>query len=283
MASSGPVSAQEGLAGFASVIAVYEHRVGHACRAVASHLPPVLKSLPAEGGSVLDNACGTGAATEELLKVFPKAQVSAADVVPAMIESFRSIVAANPALAAQVKDLRVEDGQNLGYADDSFDASIINFGIFFFPDPVAGARQIHRALKPGGTAAVTLWKTFGFRPILWEVQDRVKPANPLPELPLMEPWCDPKLLEKTLKEGGFGNVEFSVVKEGLWGKDKEDFKLVCFENFDAMVSRNWTDEEKAKLAPVTSQVVDEMQDKFCVTDGEKVGCMMEAWVAVCTK
>ena len=283
MASSAPASAQEGLAGFTSVIASYEHRVGHACRAVASHLPPLLKSLPAEGGTVLDNACGTGAATEELFEVFPKAQVSAVDVVPAMVESFRSIVAANPVLAAQVKDLRVEDGQNLSYADNSFDANITNFGIFFFPDPVAGAKQIHRTLKPGGTAAVTLWKTFGFKPILWEVQDRVRPANPLSELPLMEPWCDPKLLEKTLKEGGFGNVEFSVVKEGMWGKDKEDFKLVCLENFGALVSRNWTDEEKAKLAPVTSQVVDEMQDKFCVKDREKVGCMMEAWVAISTK
>ena len=283
MAFSTPPTAQEGLAGFTSVITSYEHRVGHACRAVASHLPPLLKSLPAEGGTVLDNACGTGAATEELLKVFPKAQVSAADVVPTMIESFRSIIAAKSELAAQVKDLRIEDGQKLTYADNSFDASITNFGIFFFPDPVAGAKQIHRTLKPGGTAAVTLWKTFGFKPILWEVQDRVKPANPLTELPLMEPWCDPKLLEKTLKEGGFGNVEFTVVEEGMWGKDKEDFKLVLLENFGALVSRNWTDEEKAKLAPITSQVLDEMQDKFCVTDGKKVGCMMEAWVAVSTK
>jgi len=55
------------------------------------------------------------------------------------------------------------------------------------------------------------------------------------------------------------------------------------ENFGAMVARNWTDEEKAKLAPVTSQVVNEMQNNFCITDGERVGCMMEAWAAVCTK
>lgn len=130
---------------------------------------------------------------------------------------------------------------------------------------------------------MTLWKTYGFKPILWEVQERVKPANPLLELPLMEPWCDPKVLEKTLQEGGFGKVEFSVVKEGLWGKDKEDFKLVCLENFGAMVARNWADEEKAKLAPVTAQVVDEMQDKFCVTNGMKAGRIMEAWVAVYTK
>ena len=282
MTSSAPVSAQEGLAGFASVIDVYEHRVGHACRAVASHLPPLLKSFPAEGGTVLDNACGTGAATEEFLKVHPSAHVSAADVVPPMVQSFKAIIATSPLLTAQVKDVRLENGESLTYADDSFDASLTNFGIFFFPDPVAGAKQIYRTLKPGGTAVVTLWKTFGFKPILWEVQDRVKPANPLTELPLMEPWCDPKKLEKVLTDGGFGSVQFSIINEGMWGKDKADFVTVLLENFGALVARNWTDEEKAKLAPVTAQVVDEIQ-KFCVTDGEKVGCMMEAWAAVCIK
>ena len=283
MASSAPVSAEEGLAGFASVISVYEHRVGHACRAVASHLPPLLKSFPSEGGAVLDNACGTGAATEEFLKVYPSAHVSAADVMPAMVQSFKAIIATNPMLTAQVKDVRLENSETLTYVDNSFDAVLTNFGIFFFPDPVAGAKQIYRTLKPGGTAATTLWKTFGFKPILWEVQERVKPANPLTELPLMEPWCDPKKLEKVLTDGGFKSVQFSVIEEAFWGQDKADFVTVLLENFGALVSRNWTDEEKAQLAPVTTQVVNEMQDKFCVTDGEKVGCMMEAWAAICIK
>ena len=69
----------------------------------------------------------------------------------------------------------------------------------------------------------------------------------------------------------------------MWGKDKADFVAVLLGNFGAMVARNWTDKEKAKLAHVTSQVVNEMQDIFCITDGEKVGCMMEAWAAVCIK
>ena len=148
---------------------------------------------------------------------------------------------------------------------------------------MAGAKQIYRTLKPGGTAVMTIWKTFGFEPILWEVQERVKPASPLTELPLVEPWRDPKKLEKVMTDGGFESVEFSVVKEGMWGKDKADFVTVLVENFGSMVVNSWTDEEKAKLAPVTSQVVNAMQDKVCITDGEKVGCVMEAWVAVCTK
>jgi ubiquinone/menaquinone biosynthesis C-methylase UbiE len=275
--------AQEGLAGFTSIIDVYEHRIGHACRAVASHLPPLLKSLPSSGGLVLDNACGTGAATEELLKVLPTAEVVAADAVPPMVQSFKAIIASKPELQQQVKEVRLEDGQKLTFSDHQFDASITNFGIFFFPDPVAGAKQIYRTLKPGGTAAVTLWKTFGFKPILWECQERIKPAVPLTELPLMEPWCDSALLERTLKEGGFKHVDFTVVREGLWGKDKEDFKLVLLENLGAMTARNWTEKERALLPATISQVIDEQQEKFCVTDGGKVGCMMEAWIGIATK
>jgi ubiquinone/menaquinone biosynthesis C-methylase UbiE len=280
---SAPVSAQDGLAGFTSVINVYEHRIGHVCRAVASHLPELLKSFPSSGGTVLDNACGTGAASEEFLKRFPEAEIFAADVVPPMVQSFKAIIATKSELQSQIKEVRLEDAQSLTFPDNTFDASITNFGIFFLADPVAGAKQIYRTLKPGGTAALTLWKTFGFKPILWEIQDQLKPANPLTELPLMEPWCDPALLEKTLKQGGFEQVDFTVVKEGLWGKDKEDFKLVLLENLGAMTARNWTPEERAKLPVMISQVVDEQQDKFCVTDGAKVGCMMEAWVAVASK
>lgn len=77
----------------------------------------------------------------------------------------------------------------------------------------------------------------------------MKPAKPLTELPLMELWCDPKKLEKVLTDGGFGSVQFNVVKEGLWGKDKADFVTVLLENFGALVARDWTDEEKATLAP----------------------------------
>ncbi|KAH7138072.1 S-adenosyl-L-methionine-dependent methyltransferase [Dendryphion nanum] len=277
------VSAQDGLAGFTSVINVYEHRIGHACRAVASHIPALIKPFPSSGGTVLDNACGTGAASEEFLKEFPTADIFAADVVPPMVQSFKALIATKRELQNQVKEVRLEDAQSLTFPDDTFDASITNFGIFFLPDPVAGARQIYRTLKPGGTAAVTAWKTFGFKPILWEIQKQLQPANPLTELPLMEPWCDSALLERTLKDGGFKNVSFTVVKEGLWGKSKDDFKLVLHENLGALTARNWTEEERAQLPSLISKIVDEEQDKFCVTDGPKVGCMMEAWVAIATK
>ena len=49
-------------------------------------------------------------------------------------------------------------GQDLKFDDSTFDASVTNFGIFFFPDPVAGTREIRRTLKEGGMAVVTCWR-----------------------------------------------------------------------------------------------------------------------------
>lgn len=78
---------------------------------------------------------------------------------------------------------------------------------------------------------------------MWKVQERVKPANPLAGLPLMEPWCDGALLRRKLQEGGFTGIEMTEVTEGMWGTGRKDLESVLLENFQAMVASNWTDEE----------------------------------------
>ena len=274
--------ASDGLDVFVSVIASYEHRVGHACRAVAEHIPSLLGELPPIP-IVLDNACGTGAATEELLKVLPNAGVHAADAVLPMVQSMKAKIAAKPELRRRVIDVEVMDGQELRYPSHFFDVSITNFGIFFFPDPVLGAKEIFRTLKPGGYAVLTLWKDIGFKSMLWEVQRRIRPTNPITELYGMEKWFDGALLIKTLQEGGFKSVELKEVTEGIWGTGEDDFRAVLIENFEAMVVQNWTDEEKAKLPVFTAQVLEEYGEKYCIRSGDKIGVPMTAWMAVCRK
>ena len=277
-----PSTATEDLGGFASIIASYEHRIGHACRLVAGHIPPLLTGLPSQP-IILDNACGSGAATEELVKALPSARVYAVDAVPPMVQSMRAVVAANAQLRANVVEVEVMDGQALRYQADRFDASLTNFGVLFFSDPVLGVREVRRTLKPGGCAVFTVWKEFGFKAVLWEVQRRVGPADPVTELPLREAWCDGTLLRQTLQDGGFTSIEMTTVTEGMWGVGIKDLEGVLLENFEAMVARNWTEDEKAKLAAVTAQVLEDHEADFCIKLGDKVGVPMTAWVAICRK
>lgn len=124
---------------------------------MASHIPALLTDLPS-APVILDNACGTSAVTEEFIKVLPSARVYAMDIMP---PGMNAIVATNPALQKSVVQVELMNGQELRYKHDFFDASVMNFGIFFFPDPVLGAREAYRTLKRGETAVFSLWKEFG--------------------------------------------------------------------------------------------------------------------------
>ena len=195
----------------------------------------------------------------------------------------QTVVDANETLKNAVVDVQVMDGEDLRYDANTFDASVMNFGIFFFPNPAKGAAEAYRTLKPGGIAIFTLWKEFGFKQILWAVQERIKPADPLTELPLMEVWCDGNKIKSALQDGGFTDITMVPVEALMYGTGREDFEKVLIENFGAMVAKNWTTEEKDQLRDVTTQVLDDSLDRFTVKDGDNIGVRMIAWAAVCKK
>jgi ubiquinone/menaquinone biosynthesis C-methylase UbiE len=108
-----------------------------------------LASLPASP-HILDVACGPG--TLALLAAQEGATVSAIDFSPAMIANLRRRA---QEAGLSLADVRVGDGQDLPYADDSFDGIFSINGLVFFPDRGAGFRELHRTLRPGHRAVVT--------------------------------------------------------------------------------------------------------------------------------
>ena len=99
---------------------------------------------------IVDVACGPG--TLALLAAREGATVSAVDFSPAMIANLRRRAQeAGLALA----DVRVGDGQDLPYADNTFDGAFSLNGLIFFPDRAAGFRELHRTLRPGRRAVVS--------------------------------------------------------------------------------------------------------------------------------
>jgi SAM-dependent methyltransferase len=100
------------------------------------------------GSRVLDIAAGAGEQTLVIAReVGARGYVLATDLSPAIVALARDN--ADRAGFTTV-ETRVADGEALGVPEASFDAAVCRLGLMFFPDPLRGLREIHRALRPGG-------------------------------------------------------------------------------------------------------------------------------------
>jgi ubiquinone/menaquinone biosynthesis C-methylase UbiE/uncharacterized membrane protein YphA (DoxX/SURF4 family) len=115
---------------------------------LADDLLPRLEGV----GRLLDVGCGPGRITVFVAESAPDVEVVGTDLAPTMIELARGHAARSPA-AGRLR-FEVADVQRLPFADGSFDAVISTGSIKQWPDAVAGLREIHRVLRPGGRALI---------------------------------------------------------------------------------------------------------------------------------
>ena len=108
---------------------------------------------PEKGGRFLDVATGTCDVVLEIANRVPPGTASYG------IDFSRSMLLlgqkklCKEGVADRVK-LQQGCGQNLPYADNSFDGSICAFGIRNFSEPLQGLKEMHRVLKPEGQLVI---------------------------------------------------------------------------------------------------------------------------------
>lgn len=102
--------------------------------------------------AILDLAAGTGDLSIALAKAIPEARVVGADLSEGMIEVGRGKIAAE-GLTERVS-LQVADALNMPFADNTFDAITIAFGVRNFQNLARGYAEMTRVLRPGGKIIV---------------------------------------------------------------------------------------------------------------------------------
>jgi ubiquinone/menaquinone biosynthesis C-methylase UbiE len=102
------------------------------------------------GADVLDLGGGPGLVAERLLPLVPHGTLTVVDADPAMV----ALAAAR--LRDAPRPVRVVRGSAAatGFPDDSFDVVLARYLFQHLADPVAGAREALRVLRPGGLLAV---------------------------------------------------------------------------------------------------------------------------------
>ncbi|ADG77369.1 Demethylmenaquinone methyltransferase OS=Tsukamurella paurometabola (strain ATCC 8368 / DSM/ CCUG 35730 / CIP 100753 / JCM 10117 / KCTC 9821 / NBRC 16120/ NCIMB 702349 / NCTC 13040) OX=521096 GN=menG PE=3 SV=1 [Tsukamurella paurometabola] len=167
------------------------------------------------GEKVLDLAAGTGVSTVELAR--SGAWAAACDFSTGMLHAgaFRPV----PMVAG--------DAMALPFADDSFDAATISFGLRNVQDTAAGLREMARVVRPGGRLVVCEFSTptnGAFRALyenvaLQAIQVVARgSSNPEAYTYLAESiksWPDQAALARIIEESGWGRVRWTNLTGGI--------------------------------------------------------------------
>ena len=136
---------------------------------LSRHSEAVFPTLPVRPGDrVLDVGCGFGDTALQLARlVGPRGRVVGVDCCDAFLDIARDEARG----AANVEFVRGD--AEIALPAEGFDFVFARFGTMFFANPVAGLRNMRRALKPGGLMVHIVWRNRADNPWLAMAKDVV--------------------------------------------------------------------------------------------------------------
>ncbi|CAN5367054.1 bifunctional demethylmenaquinone methyltransferase/2-methoxy-6-polyprenyl-1,4-benzoquinol methylase UbiE [soil metagenome] len=187
---------------------------------VSKRLKEILENSEAK---ILDVACGTGDLSLELQKN-AEAKVIGTDFCRPMLEIAFDKNSKNNTSIPYIE----ADGMNLSFADKTFDAATIAFGLRNFSNWQDGLAELHRILKSGGKLVILEFSTpilpgfrqafqFYFSQILPRIGGAVSGSRGAYEyLPdSVSKFPNQKNLAAMMREIGFSDVEYKNLTGGI--------------------------------------------------------------------
>jgi demethylmenaquinone methyltransferase / 2-methoxy-6-polyprenyl-1,4-benzoquinol methylase len=181
------------------------------------------ETLDRPDAKVLDVACGTGDLSLELNRG-SKARIIGTDFCRPMLAVAQEKTAE---LHAPIPYLEA-DAMDLSFADNTFDALTIAFGLRNLPNFANGLKELHRVLKPGGTIVILEFSSpvvpgfrqlfnFYFANILPRIGGAVSGSRGAYEyLPdSVSKFPAQKELARLLEDTGFSSVKYQNLTGGI--------------------------------------------------------------------
>jgi ubiquinone/menaquinone biosynthesis C-methylase UbiE len=194
---------------------------------LSRHSEAVFPTLPVQQGDrVLDVGCGFGDTAIKLARlVGPTGTVTGIDCCDAFLE-----IARGEAAAGGVRNAEFLRGDaEIALPTAQFDFVFARFGTMFFANPVAGLRNMRRALKPRSVMVHIVWRNRADNPWLSMAKDVV--LRFLPEAGADAATCGPgpfsmsneETVRMMMQAAGYAEIEFRRVDVPvLVGHDVKD-------------------------------------------------------------
>lgn len=166
------------------------------------------------GHSVLDIASGTGEpAISAAQLVGAGGRVTGTDLIDDML-----VFAREKAAKANLNNIEFHciDGEELEFAESTFDAVTMRWGLMFMPEPEACLKRVHPLLKEGGRIVTACWAAPARNPFVMVamqvLRKYMEPPKPPPDAPGIFSFADPDRLCGVLESSGFGNIEIEEME-----------------------------------------------------------------------
>ena len=211
-----------------------------------------------KGESVLDVAGGAGEPSLTIAQaVGPLGFVMCTDPIAEMIAS-----AEEEALSRGLENVQCWQctADSLPFKNDLFDVAVSRLGVMFFPDPLAGLREMLRVTKPGGRIALAVWDRSDLNPysyLVTQVVSRHVAASPTePDAPDAFRFAEPGKLAAILKQAGAVDVGECVVKFDMAAPiSTEEFWA-----FRSEMSEVWREQLRNISSDEKARIGDDVQD-----------------------
>ena len=208
-----------------------------------------------EGHSVLDVAGGPGEPSLTIAaRVRPSGSVMCTDAVGEMVATAEA--EAHRRGLTNVK-FRQCAADSLPFESNSFAVVVSRLGVMFFPDPLAGLREMVRVTKPGGAVSLAVWHKNELNPftrVVTDVMSRYVETPPTdPDAPGAFRFAELGKLASVLKAAGANNLHERVL----------DFRIeapIGPEEFWAMRSET-SDTLRNKLAKLSPEQVSRVREE----------------------